>query len=137
MHHAPDASVLLRRASAFPPTHLVIVNVDERLHDSIEEMAAFQPSLGVSIFHVYQGDNAAPSLGEINEAQLVRMLPDLASFDLDDPYVWATATYRYYRPAVMQALRAAFKEWTDAGNGERTVILFVGACRSPLDAVLL
>lgn len=137
MHHGTDASVLLRRASAFPPTHLVIVNLDETLHDAIDEMAAFQPSLGVTILHVYRGEHAEVPVGEVNEAQLVRMLPDLASFELEDPYVWATAAYRYYRPNVMQALRAAFKEWSDERQSDRTVVLFVGTPRGPLDAVLL
>lgn len=137
MDHGTGGAVLLRNTLALLPTHLVVVNLDERLQDDLEEMAAFLPALGVSILHVHRGGHATVPVGELNEAQVLRMLPDAAAPDLDDPYVWAEAEYRYHRPAALHALRAAFKSWSDERGQERTVLLFAGAPRTPLEAVLL
>jgi tetratricopeptide (TPR) repeat protein len=111
--------------------------VDASLQDALEEMAAFLPSFGVSLLHFHTGEAATIQIGELNEAQMIRMLPDLASFDLEDPYPWAEATYRFHRPEILHALRTAFKLWSDEHGHSRTVVLFVGVPRTPLDAVLL
>jgi len=137
MHNGSDGAVLLRQSASLPPTHLVVVNFDDRLRDRIDQMAAFLPAVGVTILHMFESDGASIQLTEINEAQLVRMLPDLASFDLDDPYVWAVGVYRYHRPAMLHALRRAMQEWSEQAHNERTCLLFVGAARTPVDAVLL
>jgi tetratricopeptide (TPR) repeat protein len=132
-----DTASLLRHASLFVPTHLVVVNLDARLQDPLEEMAAFLPSFGVTLLHAHEGEGATVRIEEINEAQMIRMLPDLASFDLDDAYPWARATYRYHRPELLHALRMAFKAWADEQRQERTVLVFVGTPRTPVEAALL
>lgn len=137
MHNGPNGSVLLRHTSEALPTHLIVVNLDPRLHDAIEEMAAFLPAFGVTILHVHDGEDATVRITEINEAQMIRMMPDLSSIDLGDPYPWARATYRFHRPALMHALRTAFKSWADDRKQDRTVILFAGAPRTPVEAALL
>jgi tetratricopeptide (TPR) repeat protein len=137
MHNGTDGAVLLQHTSLFLPTHLIVVNLDARLHHPIEEMAAFLPSFGVSLVHVHEGEEATVPIAEINEAQMIRMLPDLASFDLEDPYPWAAASYRFHRPAILHALRTAIKSWFDATHHDRTVILFVGSPRTPVGAALL
>jgi tetratricopeptide (TPR) repeat protein len=119
------------------PTHFVVVNLEARLHDPLEEMAAFLPSFGVTLLHVHAGEGASVRIEELNEAQMIRMLPDLASFDLEDPYPWARATYRYHRPQILHALRMAMKSWSDEQRQDRTVIVFVGTARTPVDAALL
>src|SRR3954470_16233130 len=98
MHNGIDGAILLQHTSLSLPTHLIVVNLDARLHDPLEEMAAFLPSFGVTLLHFHGGDDATVRMAEINEAQVLRMLPALASFDLDDPYPWARAAYRFYRP---------------------------------------
>lgn len=130
-------AVLLTHAPSFLPTHIIVVNFDARLQDAIDEMAVFLPNLGVTILHVHRDEGASVRLTELNEAQMIRMLPDLASFDLDDPFPWADATYRYYRPSILQAIRQATKSWSDEFAQDRTVMLFIGAPRTPLEAVLL
>jgi hypothetical protein len=137
MYNSSDGAVLLQQSASTPPTHLVVVNFDENLRDRLDQMAAFLPAVGVTILHVSGSDAATVRLGEINEAQLVRMLPDLASFDLDDPYTWAAGIYRYHRAAMLHALRRAVQDWSEKTHNERTCMLFVGAPRTPLDAVLL
>ena len=64
-------------------------------------------------------------------------MPDLSSIDLGDPYPWARATYRFHRPALTHALRTAFKSWADDRKQDRTVLLFAGAPRTPVEAALL
>ena len=65
MHSGIDGAVLLQHSSAFLPTHLVVVNLDARLHDAIEEMAAFLPAFGVTILHVHAGEDATVPVREI------------------------------------------------------------------------
>src|SRR5262249_25307987 len=137
MHNGVDGAILLQHTSLFLPTHLIVVNLDARLHDPIEEMAAFLPSFGVTLLHFHEGEEATVPASPLNEPQMLRMLPERASFDIDDPYPWARATYRYHRPAMLHALRTAFKSWADATRQDRTVILFVGAPRTPVEAALL
>lgn len=137
MHNGPNGSVLLRHTSEALPTHLIVVNLDPRLHDAIEEMAAFLPAFGVTILHVHDGEEASIRISEINEAQMIRMMPDLTSIDLGDPYPWARATYRFHRPALMHGLRTAFKSWADERKQDRTVLLFLGSPRTPTEAALL
>ncbi|MBK6316215.1 MAG: tetratricopeptide repeat protein [Blastocatellia bacterium] len=137
MHNGPNGSVLLRHTTEALPTHLIVVNLDPRLHDAIEEMAAFLPAFGVTILHVHDGEDATVRISEINEAQMIRMMPDLSSIDLGDPYPWARATYRFHRPALTHALRTAFKSWADDRKQDRTVLLFAGAPRTPVEAALL
>ncbi|MCC6744694.1 MAG: tetratricopeptide repeat protein [Acidobacteria bacterium] len=137
MQNGPNGSVLLRHTSEALPTHLIVVNLDSRLHDAIEEMAAFLPAFGVTILHAHEGENASVRIAEINEAQMIRMMPELTSIDLSDPYPWARATYRLHRPALMHALRTAFKSWADDRQQDRSVLLFVGAPRTPVEAALL
>lgn len=137
MHNGSHGSVLLRHTPDALPTHLVVVNLDVRLHDAIEEMAAFLPAFGVTILHVHDGEDATVRMTEINEAQMIRMMPDLSSIDLGDPYPWARATYRFHRPALLHAFRSAFKSWADERKQDRTVVLFAGAPRTPLEAALL
>ena len=132
-----DSSVLLRNTLSLLPTHLVVVNLDERLHDPIEEMAAFLPSLGVSILHVHEGSHATVPVEPLNEAQVIRLLPEVAVPDLEDQTAWAVASYRLHRPAVLQAIRAALKAWADERKQERTVFLFAGAPRTPVEAAFL
>jgi len=137
MHNRSDRSVLVRHSSPALPTHLVVVNLDARLQHPLETMAAFLPHVGVTLFHVHREEDATVRIDDINEAQMLRMLPDLASFELEDPSPWARAAYRYVRPAILHALRLAFKGWSDDAHQERTVLVFVGAPRTPLEAALL
>ena len=137
MPNGNERAALLLHPSLCLPTHLVVVNLDARLHDPLEETAAFFPSFGVSLLHFHDGPSATVPVESINEAQLLRMLPDLASFDPDDPSPWARATYRYHRPSILHAIRSACKAWTDETRQERTVFVFIGAPRSHVEAALL
>jgi hypothetical protein len=132
-----DTSVLLQNTLSLLPTHLVVVNLDERLHDPIEEMAAFLPSFGVTILHVHEGAHATVPVEPLNEAQVIRLLPEVAFPDLEDPFAWAVASYRLHRPAALHAIRTALKSWADERRQERTVFLFAGAPRTPVEAAFL
>jgi tetratricopeptide (TPR) repeat protein len=135
--HAPSNAVLLRHIDSALPTHLVVVNLDATLHHAIDEMAAFLPSAGVTILHAHEHDDATVPTPLVNEAQAVRMLPDVEALDLDDPFAIARATYRYYRPELLHALRMAFMSWSEERGHERTVMIFVGAARTPAEAIML
>src|ERR1051325_7224834 len=100
-------------------------------------MAAFLPAIGVSIVHVSGNETATVRVGEITEAQLVRMLADIASFDLEDPHVWATAIYRSHRPAMIHALRRVIQGWSETQQNERTCLVFVGSVNAPITATML
>ncbi len=135
--HNFDGVALLQHTSLFLPTHLIVVNLDARLHYALEEMAAFLPSFGVTLLHFHDGDSATERITPINEAQTMRMMPDLATFDLDDSYPPARATYRLHRPGVLHALRTTIKAWSDEMHHDRTVMLFVGTPRTPIEAAFL
>lgn len=135
--HDTDGAVLLQNTLSLLPTHLVVVNLDARLHYALEEMAAFLPSHGVSMLHVHEGEHATVRVEPLNEAQVIRMLPDVDAIDLEDEIAWAEASYRFHRPAALHALRTAFKAWSDESKQERTVVLFAGAPRTAVEALML
>ncbi len=135
--NVPSGAVLLRHSTLALPTHLIVVNLDARLHHAIDEMAAFLPSFGVTILHAHEHDDANVPTPAVNEAQAIRMLPDMEALNLEDPFAIAQATYRFHRPELLHAFRMAFMAWSDEQGHDRTVIIFVGSPRTPVESAML